>query len=464
MREPAREVPAEQFSSSAAPAAPPVQPAMPPAYEPPVGVAVAPSAPRTPRFVDVWTLRTPTAMLLGLAAVVMGLRGLVPPGFDGEAVAAIVAGLGAVVVAVLLTARGATDAGARGAAALAAAGAALLVAMSLTRPEADLVLTTVTAVIGGVLGVAGASMLSLRRWAPLGGGLAVGGLVVAVVACGIRFLEVAPAGGLEPDLWAVAGAGIAGAIALAALRATPSRVVGLTAGAGFAVASVLFALAELQLLLVQQTGDELRTAAVMSALTAAAVVGVAARARLGLALAIAAAIAGAGFGILALTVGDVRPIELVTVPPALGGIAYGVRTLRRAPESRTWPTLGPWLALLTAPSLLHDFGGSPIPGAADEPWLGESELWRIVSLGVVGIAMVVIGAIYRLQAPLVLGSGVLIVHGVAQLWPWISTTYVAVPWWLWLGLGGALLIFMAARYEKNMKALRTTVVAVTSLR
>jgi hypothetical protein len=464
VREPAREVPAEQLSSYAAPATPPVQPAMPPVYEPPVGVAVAPSAPRTPRFVDVWTLRTPTAVLLGLAAVVMGLRGLVPPASDGDAVAAIVAGLGAVVVAVLLTARGATDAGARGAAALAAAGAALLVAISLTRPEADLVLTTVTAVLGGVLGVAGASVLGLRRWAPLGGVLAVGGLVVVVVACGVRFLEIAPAGGLEPDLWAVAGAGIAGAIALAALRATPSRVVGLTAGAGFAVASVLFALAELQLLLVQQTGDELRTAAVMSALTAATVVGTAARARLGLALAIAAAIAGAGFGILALTVGDVRPIELVTVPPALGGIAYGVRTLRRAPESRTWPTLGPWLALLTVPSLLHDFGGSPIPGAADEPWLGESELWRVVSLGVVGIAMVVIGAIYRLQAPLVLGSAVLIVHGVAQLWPWISTTYVAVPWWLWLGLGGALLIFMAARYEKNMKALRTTVVGVTSLR
>lgn len=164
---------------------------------------------------------------------------------------------------------------------------------------------------------------------------------------------------------------------------------------------------------------------------------------------------------MALTVGDVRPSELVTVPPALGGIVYGVRTLRRAPRSRTWPTLGPWLALLTVPSLLHDFGGS---GAADEPWLGESELWRIVSLGVVALAMVVVGAVYRLQAPLLLGSAVLIVHGVAQLWPWISTAYVAVPWWLWLGVGGALLIFMAARYEKNMRALRTTVVAVTSLR
>lgn len=455
--------PSAQLSAYAPPAGSPVQPASPSAYASPADAVDAPSAPRTPRFVDIWSLRTPTAMLLGFAAVLMGLRGLVPPAVEGDA-AAIVAGLGVVAVAVLLTARGATHAAPRGAAALAGAGTALLVAMSLTRPDADLVLTTVTAVIGGVLGVAGASVLGLRRWAPLGGVLAVGGLVVAVVACGVRFLEIAPAGGLEPDLWAVAGAGIAGAVALAALRATPSRAVGLTAGAGFAVASVLFALAELQLLLVQQTGDELRTAAVMSALTAATVVGTAARARLGLALVIAAAIAGAGFGILALTVGDVRPVELVTVPPALGGIAYGVRTLRREPASRTWPALGPWLALLTVPSLLTDFAGSPSGVAAEAGWLGQPELWRIVSLGVVAIAMVVVGAIYRLQAPLLLGSAVLVVHGVAQLWPWISTTYVAVPWWLWLGLGGALLIFMAARYEKNMKALRTTVVAVTSLR
>ncbi|MGX5773150.1 hypothetical protein ACWKWN_20630, partial [Microbacterium trichothecenolyticum] len=161
-------------------------------------------------------------MLLALAAVAMGLRGLVPPGVEGAALAAIVAGLGAVAVAVLLTARGATRDGSRGAAVLAGAGTALLVAMSLTRPEADLVLTAMTAVIGGVLGVAGASALGLRRWAPLGGVLAVGGLVVALVACGVRFVEIAPAGGLEPDLWAVAGAGIAGAVALAALRRPPA--------------------------------------------------------------------------------------------------------------------------------------------------------------------------------------------------------------------------------------------------
>lgn len=49
-------------------------------------------------------------------------------------------------------------------------------------------------------------------------------------------------------------------------------------------------------------------------------------------------------------------------------------------------------------------------------------------------------------------------------WLWISKTYVTVPWWLWLGIGGALLIFIAARYEKRMRALGTAFTAVTSLR
>ncbi len=128
-----------------------------------------------------------------------------------------------------------------------------------------------------------------------------------------------------------------------------------------------------------------------------------------------------------------------------------MRALRRNPQARTWPTLGPGLALLTLPSLAYDF-------------FGDVELWRVVALGVVALALVVVGAVLRLQAPLVLGSAVLLVHGVAQLWPWISTAYEYVPWWLWLGIGGALLIYLAARYEKNMRALRTSFTAVTSLR
>ena len=39
-----------------------------------------------------------------------------------------------------------------------------------------------------------------------------------------------------------------------------------------------------------------------------------------------------------------------------------------------------------------------------------------------------------------------------------------MPWWLWLGIGGALLIYLAARYESSMRALRTSFTAVASLR
>ena len=50
--------------------------------------------------------------------------------------------------------------------------------------------------------------------------------------------------------------------------------------------------------------------------------------------------------------------------------------------------------------------------------------------------VIVVGAARRLQAPFVIGALVLLVHAVAQLWPWISLAYGAVPWWLGVGVGG----------------------------
>jgi len=149
----------------------------------------------------------------------------------------------------------------------------------------------------------------------------------------------------------------------------------------------------------------------------------------------------------------------VTVPLALGMIVLGVRALRQNPATRTWPALGPGLALLTLPSLIYDFTD---PSVVEDP--GATALARVVSLGVVAIGLVVAGAIWRLQAPLVLGSAVLLIHAVAQLWPWISDLYAAVEWWVWLGIGGALLIYLGARYERRMRALRVAFTAVTSLR
>ncbi len=415
-----------------------------------IGLVVAAAIAATP-IPDAWRVRVPSATILSAAALAMGLRALLGGGFPGAEAAAIVAACGAVVVAVILTATAVRLPEARVAAAVGAAAIAVVAVALVQDAAAGAVSSAVTVVLAGLAGVAGAAVLGLRRWARLGAVLAVGGVGLVAIACGLRFVAVAHTPGFEADLWVVAGAAISGAVALAALRATSTRVVSLAVGAVLAVACVLFAAAESYLLSEASDFDGVRAAVTMSLLSAAAYVTGVRRDRLGPAPAIVAAVTAAVFAVLAFFGFGVDPAELVTVPAAVGGLAYGVRTLRTRPESRTWPALGPWLVLLLLPSLLYDF-------------VGGTELWRVVSLGVAAVALVVVGAVRRLQAPLVIGSAVVLVHGVAQLWPWISTSYVAVPWWLWLGIGGAVLIFIAARYERRIQQLRAAITAVTSLR
>jgi hypothetical protein len=162
-----------------------------------------------------------------------------------------------------------------------------------------------------------------------------------------------------------------------------------------------------------------------------------------LALAGLAAITAASFGV-------VDPFELVTVPVALALIGSGWLRLHRDPRARSWPFIGPGVALLLVPSLLLD--------------LTYNDLWRIVSLGIAAIIVLVIGSTRRLQAPFVIGAVVLIVHGVAQLWPWIALAYSAIPWFLWLGAGGIVLIVLAARYEQRIANLKSVALRITALR
>ncbi|MHC2998163.1 SCO7613 C-terminal domain-containing membrane protein [Microbacterium sp. HJ5] len=399
---------------------------------------------------DAAGLRTPSAMVLTAGALAMGTRALVSPAFAGGEFAAVTAGAGALLVAAAIVWM--SDSGApRGLTlGLGAAGAVLLVVTVAVGADGGLARTAITALVGGVVGVGGARLLGRQRWAGLGAILAVAGLAGALIAVAARYLDVLIAvdPGIEADLWAVAGVGITTAVGVMAVRATASRVVARVVGAGFSAVLVLFAVSEL--LLLGAVHPDWRTVLTMSAIVVVGLVGVVVAPRLGAALATTAAVAATLFGVAALLLAGVRPVELVTVPLGAGLLVLGARRMRRDPHARSWPTLGPGLALLTLPSLAYDFG--------------ESALWRVVALGIVAIALVVLGAVRRLQAPLVLGSVVLLVHAVAQLWPWISGVYVAVPWWLWLGIGGAVLIFLAARYEKQMRALRAAFSAVTSLR
>jgi hypothetical protein len=162
------------------------------------------------------------------------------------------------------------------------------------------------------------------------------------------------------------------------------------------------------------------------------------------------ALGGAAVMILAGWVREVPdPVEIVSVPLALALLASGLLHLDRTPAAGSWRTLGPGLSVLLLPSLFLDLSYSP--------------LWRVVALGVLAIAVLILGTVRRLQAPFLIGAVVLVVHGVAQLWPWISLAYGAVPWWLWLGVGGVLLIVLAARYEQRIQNLRSVALKISAL-
>lgn len=119
------------------------------------------------------------------------------------------------------------------------------------------------------------------------------------------------------------------------------------------------------------------------------------------------------------------------------------------------PELGPGIALLLVPSLIAD--------ALPQPEVGIT-LMRATALGVVALIVVLWGFRARLQAPLLIGASVLVVHAVALLWPWIAVAYEATTVWLWVAAGGALLVFVAASYEKRIRDARAAASAIRSLR
>lgn len=395
---------------------------------------------------DVGRLKAPSAVVLTGAAVAMALRALASPSDSLPELAGIVSGVGAVAVAAGLVRIGDRTRGGALPAVVAGVGALVVVWTVALRLDGTLLTTAVVAIVAGAIGVAGALLLGSPRWFGFATVVSLGGAVTASIAVGAR-ITVLPSTTLEPDVWAIIGIAIVAAVVVAALRASADRAVGFIGAGALSLVLALFVAVELSLL--GGPGAEWRALLAITVVSVAGVAGYVLRARFAPILLVAAGILAVVVAAGALLSG-VRPIEVVTVVPAVAGLAVGTWRMRVDATLRSWPATGAWLALLTIPSLLHDF-------------FGGTDLWRIVALGVVAVALVLIGAIRRLQAPLVLGSAVLLVHAVAQLWPWVSGAYVEI-WWLWLGLGGAVLIVFAARYEKQMRAIKTAFAAVTSLR
>ena len=164
---------------------------------------------------------------------------------------------------------------------------------------------------------------------------------------------------------------------------------------------------------------------------------------------VALALAGL-IALVSIASGAVDPLEVATIPLALSLLATGTSRMLDDPGARSWSWLGLPTALLLVPSLLATIGDRPV--------------WRLVGLGVIGVAVLIIGLVRRLQAPFVIAAVVVTIHALATFSPQIRAVYESVEWWIWLIPGGVIVIVLAARLEKRVADLREVARSISSLR
>ncbi len=138
--------------------------------------------------------------------------------------------------------------------------------------------------------------------------------------------------------------------------------------------------------------------------------------------------------------------EPYTLPLAVAITVIGLWHLQRKPESSTAVALTPGLLLATVPSLL---------------WvLDDPTSLRAVLLGIGAVAMTVAGALLRWSAPLVIGSVVGAIVVLRELGPYAGDA----PVWVWIALGGALLVVVGITWERRLLELRSAVGMLGRLR
>ena len=158
----------------------------------------------------------------------------------------------------------------------------------------------------------------------------------------------------------------------------------------------------------------------------------------------AAVYAGVGLLLVAtwvqLATMDVRVPEAYTAPPAALALLLGWLRRRQRPHISSWLAYAPGLVIILAPSVVTLW--------PDAGWL------RAVLLGVGTVAVTLAGARTRLQAPLLLGSAAVAVVAGHELMPYVMELASLVPRWIPLALGGSVLLFAGATYERRLRDVR----------
>ncbi|TJZ54211.1 hypothetical protein FCH28_13595 [Streptomyces piniterrae] len=261
----------------------------------------------------------------------------------------------------------------------------------------------------------------------------------AILALGVEAVASGITAGLPGHVtaFAVLAVAVIAACAAAAWHRTPGRDQVSTAveGAGYVLAATALAL----------------TARHPGALSLAlAVTGVA-----GLAIALRpdrrrAALMGTALLIASswvrLALADVTVPEAYTLPVTAVALVIGHRRRTSTPGTSSWPAYGAGLSATMFPSLIATW--------SDGNWV------RPLLLGAAALLATVVGVRTHLQAPLIVGSGVLVLVGLHELAPTVVQVFGLLPRWVPLAAAGLLLLLLGATYEKRIgqaRRLRDTV-------
>ncbi|NUV90137.1 hypothetical protein G6W61_28655 [Streptomyces sp. KAI-26] len=141
-----------------------------------------------------------------------------------------------------------------------------------------------------------------------------------------------------------------------------------------------------------------------------------------------------------LAASEVSAPEAYTLPVTVPALVIGALRRRKDPEASSWTAYGPGLGATLLPSLAVAWG--------DPDWP------RPLLLGAAALVITLLGAKYRLQAPLLLGGAVLALVTLHELAPYVVQVAGALPRWLPPALAGLLLLAVGATYEQRLRDAR----------
>lgn len=159
-------------------------------------------------------------------------------------------------------------------------------------------------------------------------------------------------------------------------------------------------------------------------------------------------------GAIAYVGGLITPLEWVTVPLGAALLIHGALRMARTPALRSFPALSAGLLVFMLPSLLATF----IETTSD------ATAWRILAVGVIAVAVIVAGSWLKLQAPLVIGATVALIHAAHTFAPALVTLYQLTDWWVWAVVGGAIVLFLGITLERRIRDLTVLNSRFSSLR